>query len=95
MRAALRHFVSLGLGVFLGATSAAMARTEPTPSACPIHGDIPLVALFASPSKPLRSGRGDEGKSNAENGADLWFEAAKVTDAKSLVLRIELSITDR
>lgn len=39
--------------------------------------------------------RGDEGTSNAENGADLWFEAAQVTDEKSLMLRVELSITDR
>jgi len=39
--------------------------------------------------------QGDEGGSNVENGADLRFEVAQVTDEKSLVLRVELSITDR
>lgn len=38
---------------------------------------------------------GDEGESNAENGADLWFESSQVTDPERVMLRVELSITDR
>ena len=39
--------------------------------------------------------RGDEGTSNAENGADLWFESTQATDPERLMLRVELSIVDR
>jgi hypothetical protein len=39
--------------------------------------------------------QGAEGESNAENGADLWFDSAQATDPEKLILRIELSIVDR
>lgn len=162
MGARSRFLVSAALAVaaILVTTVAAMAADPPS-STCPIRGDIPLAALFATPSEPIRSGRlarqhcegayvtlvtvsltparerrkpkvharvtvflpsghdklievsysllrdevvlstgseeirGDEGASNAEDGADLWFEAAQAADAKNLILRVELSVTDR
>lgn len=37
----------------------------------------------------------DEGKSNWENGADLWYDAGADKDSQALSLRIEASFSDR